>query len=101
MTTFHPLYRDEFIVLNNVTGNVEHYKKYSFIKDFWCDREEPIEASSLIRFRKIRDDYFEEENMAFVTEEEQFEEVIPIEGIPLIYSGFPEEEIGKKRKLVG
>ena len=53
----------------------------------------------MIRFRKIRDDYFEEKNMAFVTEEEQFEEVIPIEGIPLIYSGFPEEEIGKKRKL--
>ena len=60
VTTFHPLYRDEFIVLNNVTENVEHYKKYSFMKDFWCDREEPIEASSLIRFRKIRDDYFEE-----------------------------------------
>jgi hypothetical protein len=39
--------------------------------------------------------------MAFVTEKEQFEKVIPIEGLPLIYSGFSEEEIGKKRKLVG
>ena len=101
VTTFHPLYRDEFIVLNNITGIVEHYKKYLFIKDFWCDRDEPIQESSMIRFRKIRDDYFEEKNMVFLTEKEQFENLIPIEGISLIYSGFPEEETGKKRKLVG
>ena len=101
MTSFHPLYPDEFIVFNNITGNVEHFKKYLFIKDFWCDREEPIQESSMIRFRKIRDDYFEEKNMVFLTEKEQFENLIPIEGIPLIYSGFPEEETGKKRKLVG
>ena len=41
--------------------------------------------------------------MVFLTEKEQFENLIPIEGIPLIYSGgiLPEEETGKKRKLVG
>ena len=25
IVTFHALYRDEFIVLNKITGNVEHY----------------------------------------------------------------------------
>ena len=55
----------------------------------------------MIRFRKIRDDYFEEKNMVFLTEKEQFENLLPIEGIPLIYSGFPEEETGKNRMLVG
>ena len=75
-------YRDEFIVLNNITGNVENYKKYLFIKDFWC---EPIQESSMIRFRKIRDDYFEGKNMVFLTEKEQFENLIPIERIALIF----------------
>ena len=31
--------------------------------------------------------------MAFMTEKEQFEKLVPIEGIPLIYSDFPEEVI--------
>ena len=71
---------------------MEYYKKYSFIKDLLCYREEPIQESSLIRLRKIRDDYFEEKNMAFLN-------FIPVEGLSLIYSGFREEEIRKKRKL--
>jgi hypothetical protein len=36
--------------------------------------------------------------MESLTEKEQFENLIPIEGLPLIYSGFPEEETGKKRE---
>jgi len=35
--------------------------------------------------------------MVFLTEKERFENLIPIEGIPLIYSGFPDEETGKKK----
>ena len=67
---------------------------HSFIKDFWFDREESIEESSLIRFRKIRDEYFEGENMAFLTEKEQFEILIPIKGLPLIYSAYLVKETG-------
>ena len=38
--------------------------------------------------------------MAFLTEEEQFEILIPIEVLSLIYSGFTEEETGKKESCL-
>ena len=103
VTIFHPLFRDEFIVLNNVIGDVEYYKKYTFIERLlvWPRRtNRRVLTERMIRFQKIRDEYFETKLWRFWLRKNS-ENLIPIEGLPLIYSGFTEKELGKKWKLVG
>ena len=99
MTTFNPLFRDEFIVLNNATNKVEHYKKYSFINLFWCDLEVHFDEETMNQYRSIRDGFFVSKGMMFVSEQEQMPEFLPIYGLPCNVILDVDDAESKKRKF--
>jgi hypothetical protein len=100
VTTFNPLFRDEFIILNKSTNQVEHYRKYSFIKLFYCDLEVDIDDVTVNQYRRLRDNYFNSKAMVFASQQEQLQELIPVCGLPNVINVHDvDTQETKKRKL--
>ena len=64
--------------------------------------DEDIDQPSLIKYRKMRNEFFVKKEMAFVSESEQFIGLLPLVGMPHFNSSAsltPKESQAKKKSL--